>query len=59
VPQQSAIKVIRNSNEITNNQSAKIDQLQKFTLKKYLQAKEELWKLKCFTMQKYNIQKIL
>jgi hypothetical protein len=48
VPQQSAIKVIRNSNEITNNQSAKIDQLQKFTLKKYLQAKEELWKLKMF-----------
>jgi hypothetical protein len=28
-----------------------------FTLKKYLKAKEELWKLKCFTMQKYNLQK--
>ncbi len=25
--------------------------------KKYLQAKEELWKLKYFTMQKYNLQK--
>jgi hypothetical protein len=30
------------------------------TLKRrYLQAKEELWKLKSFTMQKYNLQKIL
>jgi hypothetical protein len=30
-----------------------------FTLKKYLKEKEEeLWKLKCFTMQKYtNLQK--
>jgi hypothetical protein len=28
-------------------------------MKKYLKAKEELWKLKCFTMQKYNVQKIL
>jgi hypothetical protein len=27
-----------------------------FTLKR-LQAKEELWKLKYFTMQKYNLQK--
>jgi hypothetical protein len=27
--------------------------------KKYLRAKEELWKLKYFTMQKYNLQKIL
>jgi hypothetical protein len=25
----------------------------------YLKAKEELWKLKYFTMQKYNLQKIL
>jgi hypothetical protein len=25
--------------------------------KKYLKAKEELWKLKYFTMQKYNLQK--
>jgi hypothetical protein len=24
--------------------------------KKYLKAKEELWKLKYFTMQKYNLQ---
>jgi len=31
-----------------------------FTLKSYLQAKEEeLWKLKYFTMPKYNLQKIL
>jgi hypothetical protein len=30
-----------------------------FTLKKYLKAKEDLLKLKCFTMQKYNLQKIL
>ncbi len=30
-----------------------------FTLKsKYLKAKEELWKLKYFTMQKYNLQKV-
>jgi hypothetical protein len=29
------------------------------TLKKYIKAKEELWKLKYFTMQKYNLQKIL
>jgi hypothetical protein len=29
------------------------------TFKKYLEAKEELWKLKYFTMQKYNLQKIL
>jgi hypothetical protein len=28
-------------------------------IKKYLRAKEELWKLKYFTMQKYNLQKIL
>jgi len=28
-------------------------------LKKYLKAKEELWKLKYFTMKKYNLQKIL
>jgi hypothetical protein len=27
-------------------------------IKKYLKAKEELWKLKYFTMQKYNFQKI-
>jgi hypothetical protein len=27
-------------------------------IKKYLKAKEELWKLKYFTMQKYNLQKI-
>jgi hypothetical protein len=26
-------------------------------IKKYLKAKEELWKLKNFTMQKYNLQK--
>jgi hypothetical protein len=26
---------------------------------KYLKAKEELWKHKYFTMQKYNLQKIL
>jgi hypothetical protein len=30
-----------------------------FTLKKYLNAKEELWKFKYFPMQKYNLQKIL
>jgi hypothetical protein len=30
-----------------------------FTLKKYLKAKEELWKFKYFTMQKYNLKKIL
>jgi hypothetical protein len=28
-------------------------------IKKYLKAKEESWKLKYFTMQKYNLQKIL
>jgi hypothetical protein len=27
------------------------------TLKKYLKAKEELWKLEYFTMLKYNLQK--
>jgi hypothetical protein len=27
--------------------------------KKYLEVKEELWKLKYFTMQKYNLQKII
>jgi hypothetical protein len=26
-------------------------------IKKYLKAKEELWKLKYFTMQEYNLQK--
>jgi hypothetical protein len=26
-------------------------------IKKYLKAKEELWKLKYFTIQKYNLQK--
>jgi len=30
-----------------------------FTSKKYLKAKEELWNLKYFTMQKYSFQKIL
>jgi hypothetical protein len=28
-------------------------------IKKYLKAKEELWKLKYFTMQKFNLQKFL
>jgi hypothetical protein len=28
-------------------------------IKKYLKAKEELWKLKYFPMQKYNVLKIL
>jgi hypothetical protein len=28
-----------------------------FTLKKYLNAEEELWKFKYFTFQKYNLQK--
>jgi hypothetical protein len=28
-----------------------------YFLKKYLKAKEELWKFKYFTMQKYNLQK--
>jgi hypothetical protein len=28
-------------------------------IKKYLKVKEELWKLKYFTMPKYNLQKIL
>jgi hypothetical protein len=28
-------------------------------IKKYLKATEELWELKYFTMQKYNLQKIL
>jgi hypothetical protein len=27
-----------------------------FYIKKYLKAKQELWKHKCFTMQKYNLQ---
>jgi hypothetical protein len=30
-----------------------------FALKKYLAAKEKLWKLKHLTMRKYNLQKIL
>jgi hypothetical protein len=30
-----------------------------FYIKKYLKAKEELWKLKYFTMKKCNLQKIL
>jgi hypothetical protein len=30
-----------------------------FALKKYFKAKEELWKLKYFTFQKYNLQKNL
>jgi hypothetical protein len=29
----------------------------RFTLKKYLKPKEELWKFKYFTMQKYNLTK--
>jgi hypothetical protein len=28
-------------------------------IKEYLKAKEELWKLKYFTMPKYNLPKIL
>jgi len=28
-------------------------------IKKYFKAKEELWKLKYFTIQKYNLPKIL
>jgi hypothetical protein len=28
-----------------------------FTLKRYLKAKEELWKFKYFTMPKYSLQK--
>jgi hypothetical protein len=30
-----------------------------FTFKSFLKGKEELWKLKKFAMQKYNLQKIL
>jgi hypothetical protein len=30
-----------------------------FTLKKYGKAKEELWKFKYFTMQKFNLKKKL
>jgi len=31
-----------------------------FTLRKYIKAKEEeLWKLKYFTIQKYDLQKVL
>jgi hypothetical protein len=30
-----------------------------FTFKKYLKTKEELWKLKYLTMQKYNLPKIV
>jgi len=30
-----------------------------YIIKKYLRAKEEVWKLIYFTMQKYNLQKIL
>jgi hypothetical protein len=30
-----------------------------YIIKKYLKAKEELWKLKYFTLPKYNVQKIL
>jgi hypothetical protein len=30
-----------------------------FTFKRYVKAKEELWKLKYFTIQKYNLQKFL
>jgi hypothetical protein len=26
-------------------------------IKKYLKAKEELWKFKCFSIEKYNLQK--
>jgi hypothetical protein len=29
------------------------------SIKKYLKAKEELWKLKYFTIPKYNLHKIL
>jgi len=29
-----------------------------FTLKNNIKAKEEFWKLKYFTLQKYNLQKI-
>jgi len=29
-----------------------------FTLQNNIKAKEELWKLKYFTLQKYNLQKI-
>jgi hypothetical protein len=28
-------------------------------IERHLKAKEELWKLKYFTMQKYNLQQIL
>jgi hypothetical protein len=30
-----------------------------FNIKMYLKAKEESWKLKYFTIQKYNLPKIL
>jgi hypothetical protein len=30
-----------------------------YNKKKYLKANEDLWKLKYFSMQKYNLQKIL
>jgi hypothetical protein len=42
-----------------NNKSVSHCGLAIYIIKKYLKAKEELWKLKYFTMQKYNLQKIL
>jgi hypothetical protein len=43
---------------VTNKQGVCHNMALPFTLiKKYLKAKEESWKLKYFTMQKYNLQK--
>jgi hypothetical protein len=42
---------------VTKNIEGGLDFFYTFIYDLYLKAKEELWKLKYFTMQKYNLQK--
>jgi len=54
----SSIWNLRTTNSIKTRGVSHCD-LEAIYIKKYLKAKEELWKLKYFSMQKYNLQKIL
>jgi len=44
-------------NQLTNKQEVCHIVALPYTQKKYLKTKDELWKFKYFTMQKYNLQK--
>jgi len=61
---QYSLQASKQTNKQTNKQASKQTRgVSHYGLaiyiKKYIKAKEELWKFKYFTMQKYNLQRIL